>query len=156
MEHIVKIKFTTKLLIYKTSLLAIIPQQSNLCVFVSLFIYIYIYIYILYIYIYICIKCVSIWLVVPFFFKQFISFLYMKVGWKVHRLTKILSKNVTKCGYFFNIVSFAFHTLLPLVLQCLDPIGPNSHQQQIWLHHINFLGPPSNICVCVCILFTHF
>ena len=51
-----------------------------------------------------------------------------KVDWKVHRL---LSLNVTKWGLFFNIIHLAVHTLLPSVLQCLHPIGPKSHLQQI-------------------------
>ena len=41
-------------------------------------------------------------------------------SWKVHRLTKILSWNVTKLVLFSNIAHLAVHTLLPLVLQCLD------------------------------------
>ena len=40
----------------------------------------------------------------------------------VGRLFKILSWNVTKLGLFFNIVPFEVHTLLPPVLQYLDPI----------------------------------
>ena len=38
------------------------------------------------------------------------------VGWKVHRLTLMQWLNLNKCGLFFNIVSPAVHTLLPLVL----------------------------------------
>ena len=41
----------------------------------------------------------------------------------VGRLLKILSWNVTKLGLFFNIVPFEVHTLLPPVLQYLDPIS---------------------------------
>ena len=44
----------------------------------------------------------------------------MRVSWKVDRLTKIFSWNVTKWCLFFNIVSLAVHTLLSSVLQCLD------------------------------------
>lgn len=46
----------------------------------------------------------------------------MRVGWKVHRLIKIITGNVTKCGLIFNIVPLAVHTFLPSVLQFLDPI----------------------------------
>ena len=56
----------------------------------------------------------------------------MRVDWKVPRLTKILSKNVTKWGLFFNIIPLLVYTLFPLMLQFLDPIGQKSHQQQIW------------------------
>ena len=56
------------------------------------------------------------------------------VGWKVHRLTKILSWNVTSWGLFFNVIPLAIYIRLPSVLQCLDPIGWKSHQQKniIW------------------------
>ena len=57
---------------------------------------------------------------------------------KVHWLTKMLSWNVTKWGLFFNFVSLMVHTLLPLVLQCCDHIGQESHQPQIWHHPMNF------------------
>ena len=43
-----------------------------------------------------------------------------RFSWKINMLTKILSWNVTKGGLFFNTVSFAVHTLLPSVLQCLN------------------------------------
>ena len=39
-------------------------------------------------------------------------------------------------------VSLAVHTLLPLMLQCLDPIGKKSHQQQIWRQPMNFSPNP--------------
>ena len=61
-------------------------------------------------------------------------FVCMRVSWKVHRLTKIPSWNVTKWGLFFNIVTFTVHSLLQLVLQCLDPIGNKIHQH----YHMNF------------------
>ena len=63
--------------------------------------------------------------------------LYTRVSRKVHRLTKILSWNVTKQALVFNIVPLVVNTLLP-VLQCLDPINPKSHQQQIRCHHKDF------------------
>ena len=50
----------------------------------------------------------------------------MRVGGKVHWLTKILSWNVTKRNLFFKIDLLAVCTLLQLVLQCLDPIGKKS------------------------------
>ena len=65
----------------------------------------------IYIYIYVCV-CV-------------------RVGRRVHSLTKILSWNVTKEGLFFNIIPLVVHTLFPTMLQCLDPIGKESYQQQI-------------------------
>ena len=49
--------------------------------------------------------------------------LCMWVGWKVCRLTMMQWSNLIKCGLFLNIVSPAGHTLLPLVLQCLDCCG---------------------------------
>ena len=50
-------------------------------------------------------------------------YIYIRVGWKVHRLTKMLSWNVTKWHLSLNRVLLAVHTLLQLVLQCLDPIS---------------------------------
>ena len=38
-----------------------------------------------------------------------ILFFIFKVGWKVHRLTKILSWNVTKGGLFFNIILSSYN-----------------------------------------------
>ena len=47
----------------------------------------------------------------------------MSVGWKVHRLTKILLWNVSKWGLFSNIVSLTVHSLLLSVLLYLDSIS---------------------------------
>lgn len=46
-----------------------------------------------------------------------------KVVWSVHRLTTMQWLKLTKCVLFFNIVSSAVHTLLPLALQHLDSHG---------------------------------
>ena len=64
--------------------------------------------------------------------------LYARVGWNGHRLTKMLSWNVTKGRlflfifiylfiYLFYIVPLAVYTLPPSVLQCLDFIGEKCH-----------------------------
>ena len=45
------------------------------------------------------------------------------VGWKVPKLTKILSLNTTKWSLFFNIVILVVDKLLQGVLPCLDPMG---------------------------------
>ena len=50
-------------------------------------------------------------------------YIYMKVDWKVHKLSKILSLNVTKRGLFFNMVLFVVHMLLPMGLQFFDLNG---------------------------------
>ena len=84
-------------------------------------------------------------------------YIYIRVGWKVHWLTKILSWNVTKWGLFFNIVFLVFHTLFTSVLQCLDPISQKSQQQYIWCQPINFSAYPRiyiYIYTCICI-YTH-
>ena len=39
-----------------------------------------------------------------------------RLGWKVHRLIKIVLWNVNECGLFLNIAPLAVHTLLSLVL----------------------------------------
>ena len=65
----------------------------TLCVCVCVCVYIYIYIYI--------------------YIHTHTHTQPTRVGWKVYRLTKILSWNVTKWGLFFNIVSFVVHTLVP-------------------------------------------
>ena len=87
-----------------------------------------------------------------------------RVSCKVHWLNEILSWNVAKHGLFLQHSSPCSHIPFLLLLQCLDPIGQNSHQQQIWSHHMNFL--PNNffslwtfqsnlvnmhayVCVCV-------
>ena len=57
------------------------------------------------------------------------------------RLTKMLSYNVAKWGIFLNIVLNEVYTLLPLMWQCLDPIGQKSHQQQISCNHKKFFSP---------------
>ena len=49
-----------------------------------------------------------------------IVYVCTRVGWKVHKLTKMQWSLLTKCGLFCNIVSPAVHTLLPPVLQYLD------------------------------------
>ena len=46
-----------------------------------------------------------------------------RVGGKVQRLTKILSRNVNKCGLFFNVASLALHLCLLLAFQCLNHIS---------------------------------
>ena len=46
-------------------------------------------------------------------------YIYMSIGWKVHRLTKKLME----CDQMRSIVLLTVHILLPLVLQGLDPIG---------------------------------
>ena len=77
--------------------------------------------------------------------------------WKVYRLTKILSGNVTRWGLFFNIVSFVTHKLLPSVLQCLYPIGKKIIKITQWtLQLMNFSILFSYVwvfyvCVCVCV-----
>ena len=48
----------------------------------------------------------------------------MRVGLKVHWLTKIRSWNVINGGLFFNIV-------IPSMLQGLDPLGQKGNQMQI-------------------------
>ena len=78
------------------------------------------------------------------------QFSRMNLGWKVHRLTKILSWDMTKWGLFLNIVPQAVCTLLSSVLQCLDPIGQKSHQQQIW-SHMKFSANPRK-CFFFCSL----
>ena len=54
------------------------------------------------------------------FFTGICSYTILNIifSWKVHRLTTILSWNVTKWSLFFNTVPHEVHTLLPLVLQC--------------------------------------
>ena len=42
---------------------------------------------------------------------------------KIHKLTKYSHGIMTKWGLFFNIVPIVIHTILPLMLQCLGPIG---------------------------------
>ena len=61
-----------------------------------------------------------------------------RIGWKVHRLTKILRYNVTSWGYFSTCSSLAFLIFLPSVLQWLDLIFQKSHQLQIRRHRMNF------------------
>ena len=65
--------------------------------------------------------------------------IYTRVDWKVHYPNGIWPNEI----YFFYIVPLAVHTLLQLVFKCSDPIGPKSHQQQIWHCHINFTAQPS-------------
>ena len=66
---------------------------------------------------------------------------YIRVGWNVHKLTKILIKcNQMRFFFFFNIGPFEVHILLVAVL------GFHSlkSQQWIWHHHINFLAHTGN------------
>ena len=51
---------------------------------------------------------------------------FTRVGWNVHRLTKILSLNVIQWGLLFNIVLFAVHALLPSVLDLIGQKKVNS------------------------------
>ena len=48
--------------------------------------------------------------------KHISLYVYLRVDWKVHRQTKILSWNVTKWGLFFNIVTLEVHS--PSFLWC--------------------------------------
>ena len=75
----------------------------------------------------------------------------LRVSWKVHRLIKILFWNDDQMWvfgmffFFFNIVSFVVKTLLPLKLQCLDPISQQSHQlknleKQCCLDEVSLIG----------------
>ena len=63
---------------------------------------------------------------------------YTRVSWKVYRLTKILSWNVTKWALFVNIFSPPHTHTLRSTLQ-------SKHQQQIWYQ-------PENILVHPCIV----
>ena len=51
--------------------------------------------------------------------------------------------------YFFKIVPIAILSFLPLMSQCLDPIGQQSYQWQIGHHEL--FRQPSCVCVCVCV-----
>ena len=55
---------------------------------------------------------------------------------------KINLWNRTKWGLFFNIVLFDVQRILISLLQCLDPIGQESNQQQICCYHRNFSPHP--------------
>ena len=59
------------------------------------------------------------------------DFWLTSVGWKVHRLTKVIAWNVTRWGLFFKLVSLSVDTLLPSVLLCLDLFDKKNHQQKI-------------------------
>ena len=79
------------------------------------------------------------------FFGESKCLLCTNLGWKIHRLTKIISWNVTKWSLFFNIVPpflLVVCALFPFVLQCLDPIGQKNHLQLIWYHHWRFSAHP--------------
>ena len=73
---------------------------------------------------------------------QFIFFfhfqIHMRISWKVHTLTKILSRNITKWGLFFSIALLQpihfFHLHCPLWI----PLEKKSHQLPICCYHINF------------------
>ena len=71
-----------------------------------------------------------------------VNYNFMKFGWIVHRLIKILSWNVIKWDLFFIIVLLVVNTLLLLVLQRLDSVGQKSYQQQISCHQMNFSAYP--------------
>ena len=43
---------------------------------------------------------------------------------------------------YFSTVLLMVHTLLPLMLQCLNPIDQKNPQQQIWYHQISFSAHP--------------
>ena len=83
--------------------------------------------------------------------------LCMWVGWKVCRLTMMQWSNLSKCGLFLNIVSPAGHTLLPLVLQCLDSCGIEAIMilkkvlncsLQIWPHHQSDTASQPSVFSC--------
>ena len=83
----------------------------------------------------------------------------MRISWKIHRLTKILSWHVTKWGLFYNIVTLAVHTLLLLVLQCSVFMG-KKNQQKIWRPHMNIsayelFSPPSYLSINLSKLFSY-
>ena len=69
----------------------------------------------------------------------------MRVSWKVHRLTKMVSWNAIKWSLFVNIVPLTVCTLCPSVLQCL--IVKKSHYHQIWHPHTNFSPLPQYVAV---------
>ena len=73
------------------------------------------------------------------------------VSWKVHWLTMILSRNVTDCDLFFNIITFVVNALLCDTL--LGSHWSKSHQQLIWRHHMNFSA--YNL-VCLSVLLTMY
>ena len=78
------------------------------------------------------------WFLLSVYFCIQIFISSMMVSWKFQRLTKMHSLNVTKVSLFFNTVLLTVYTLLPLLLQCIDPIVKNSHPQQIWHQPMNF------------------
>ena len=57
-----------------------------------------------------------------------------RVGWKVHRLTKILSWNVTKMRLIFQ---HSLHTS-SISVEVLGSYWSKMSSKQIWLHHMNF------------------
>ena len=63
---------------------------------------------------------------------------FIWISWKILRLNKIPSENMTKWSLCFMIIPLALHTIIPSMLQCLGPIGKNSHEQNIWRHHTSF------------------
>ena len=72
----------------------------------------------------------------------------MRVGWKVHSLTNILSWNVTKWGLFFNIV--LLHTF------SIDIVVHGSHSSKNSLHRIYdvivwifFTSPLVKLCIVI-------
>ena len=76
-------------------------------------------------------------------------YIYIRDSWKVHRLTKVLTWIVIKCGcLFFDIaLPLALHTLLLLVLPWLNPIDQkvinSRYEVTIWTFQpINFLSHP--------------
>ena len=121
-----------------------------LYIYIPIYIHIYVHIYIyicvcmciyIYIYMYICTRAhthTHIYMYIHIYMHIYIYIIniYKFICWKVHRLTKILSQNMTKCGLLFNIVPLVMHTFLPSVFQCLDPIGQKRHRQ-IKCHAMN-------------------
>ena len=73
-----------------------------------------------------------------------------------HRLTMMQWSNLIKCGLFFNIVSLAVHTLLPLLLQCMNSCGievlililKKSPQRQTWPHHWSDTASQPSVFSC--------
>ena len=77
---------------------------------------------------------------------------FMRVRWKVHKLTQILWWKVTKWDLFFNIISLpcGWHTFFHRRYSAWIPlIKKGHHQQQIWCQPMNFSAQ-------FCIYLTHF
>ena len=70
-----------------------------------------------------------------------------RVNWKVHKLTKILSWNMTKWGLFFNIVPLAVHTLFSLVLlwsHWSKNVINNKYDILLWTFQPTLISVPLN------------